>query len=383
MSPLYLRSNNQPIVFMRKLLFLSLLSVTLFACKSKTDNGPLLLETREIDCKNLTGDEIQTQHIGLEVPGVTNIAIHDSLLICVTSDPQGMVKVFNKHTLQPIASFCPKGRAANEFQGMIFNYNMQQYLRNGDLILPLFDTSARTQKELNVSASLREGHTIIEGTMKRPEHSETILLGNSLERAFTFYEPWEDQLRSPGVLPMPVYAVTENGQIIKEIPVFKEHLKSESTLRVPAYYRGMMIKHPDRNLVVLPLSGMDYILFFDLDNDRNYAVHQKGSPTAASIYIYDDYNKNENGGIGGPMHIPGTDMFMCICSSGEYTKQAWKEDRLGVELMFFDYEGNYKGGVKVNNNPQASAYDPETKTLYCSNIGDEQIFTIDLSEIEF
>jgi len=368
---------------MRKILLLSLICVTLYSCKTKTDNGPLVLETREIDFRDKTADEIKVQPIGLEVPGIINLAIHDSLLICVTTNPEGMVQVYNKHTLQPIGSFCQKGRAANEFQGIIFNYNMQQYLRNGDLILPLNDGNAKTQKELNVSASLREGHTVIEGTTRIPEHSESVLLGDNLDRAFTFFEPWEDLLRSPGVMPMPIYAVTENGQIVKEIPVFKEHLKSESTRRLDYYYRGQMLKHPDRNLVVMPLSSMDYILFFDLDNDRSYAVHQQGSPSASDIYIYDDDDKNHKCGMGAPMHIPGTDMFMCESIWGKYPQQAFKEDRMGVELLFFDYDGNYKGGVKVNYNPQAIVYDPETKSLYVSNMSDEQIYTVPLGTVLF
>ena len=51
---------------------------------------------------------------------------------------------------------------------------------------------------------------------------------------------------------------------------------------------------------------------------------------------------------------------------------------MGVELLVFDYEGNYKGGVKVDRNIHAYSYDPETKTLYAANIGSEEIFTVPL-----
>ena len=80
--------------------------------------------------------------------------------------------------------------------------------------------------------------------------------------------------------------------------------------------------------------------------------------------------------MGAPMHIPGTDMFMCVSIWGKYPQQAFKEGGTGAELLFFDYDGNYKGGVKVNHNPQACAYDPETNSLYVANMGDEDIKTI-------
>ena len=349
----------------------------LLSCKTKTDNGPMVIESRDIDYKDLTADVIPATPL-MEIPGVLHVVVHDSLLIFVTSDPEGMVKVYNKRTLQPIASFCTQGRAANEFQGMIYNYNVQKYQRNGDLILPLEDIGSSMERELNVSASLREGHTVIEGSAQRGMYTQHILLDNNLDRTFTLFEPVEDLLRAPGIMPMPVYAVTQNGQIVKEIPVFKEHLKSESTRHLNYMYGGQMLKHPDRNLVVMPMSSMDYILFFDLDHDRTYAVHQKGSPTAAEIYLYNDRDKNPKGGMGGPIHIPGTDMFMCCCASGKYTEQTLKEDRMGLELMFFDYDGNYKGGVKLDHNIMGYAYDPETKTLYTLDPVTEQVKTVPL-----
>ena len=374
-----MRSNNQPTVFMRKLLFLSLLSVTLFSCKSKTDNGPMVLQTREVDYKDKTADEIKAQPFSLQVPGIQDLVVHDSLLIFMTSDPEGMLKVYNKSTLQPIASFCTRGRAANEFPGQIFRLNIQQYQRNGDLILPVMDNSTFIQKEVNVSASLREGRTVIEQTMQRTfQDFQSVVLNNGLEYAFMFYNPFEDELRSPGVLPLPVYAVTQNNKIVKEIPVFKEHVQSESLSRLEFFYNGQLLKHPDRNLVVMTMSTLDYILFFDIDKGRNFAIHQKGTPTAADVYVYNDWSKNPNCGSSSPMHIPGTDLFMCICASGQYTEQTLKEDRMGVELLVFDYDGNYKGGVKVDRNIHAYSYDPETKTLYAANIGSEEIFTVPL-----
>ena len=117
----------------------------------------MVLQTREVDYKDKTADEIKAQPFSLQVPGIQDLVVHDSLLIFMTSDPEGMLKVYNKSTLQPIASFCTRGRAANEFPGQIFLLNIQQYQRNGDLILPVMDNSTFIQKEVNVSASLRQG----------------------------------------------------------------------------------------------------------------------------------------------------------------------------------------------------------------------------------
>ena len=92
---------------MKKLLVLNLLWMLLLSCSHK-DNGPLVLETREVDFMDKTGDEIKAKPLDLEVPGVTDVVVYDSLLIFVTSDPSGMLQVFNKNTLKHLASFCQR-----------------------------------------------------------------------------------------------------------------------------------------------------------------------------------------------------------------------------------------------------------------------------------
>lgn len=367
---------------MRKLLFLYLFCASfILTSKAKTDNGPMILKTQEVDFKDKTGDEIKAKMLDLEVIGIQDLYVQDSVLMFVTSDPEAMLKVYDKKTLKPIAGLCQRGRANNEFPGQIIQQYRQQYWRNGDLIMPFYDLSTSVQKEVNISASLRKGHTVIENTCQRSFHNhDFVVLDNGLDKTFTINGLEPDWLRSPETMELPVYAVTENNNIVKEIQVFKEHIKHESVLRLGYFYGGQLLKHPDRNLVVMTMRSMDYIMFFDLDNDRNFAIHQKGSPTYADIYIYDDWDKNYKGGTGGPMHIPGTDKFCVVCSSGKYTEQTLAEGGMGVELLVFDYEGNYIGGVKLNRNIQSYSYDPETKTIYAANVVTEEIFTFDLSD---
>lgn len=369
-------------MFMRKLFLLNLICATLLlSCKSRTDNGPMVLETREIDFKDKTADEIKAKPLALEVPGIQDLVVHDSLLIFVTSDPQGMLKVYDKNTLQPIASFCTRGRANNEFPGQIFYINMQQYVRDGDFIMPFLDNSTYIQKEVNVSASLREGRTVIGQTLQRTHNDlDFVLLDKGLGRTFTVYRPVWNFNAQPETMSLPVYAITQDNKTVREIEVFKDHVQHESIMTLQSFYHGHLLKHPDRNLVVMPMSCLDYILFFDLDNDRNYAVHQKGTPTTADVYLYDDWNKNYKGGIGGPMHIPGTNMFMCVYSSGKYSEQTLNENGMGVELLVFDYEGNYIRGVKLDRNFLSYSWDPESKILYAAEIVSEVIFTYDLSD---
>ena len=362
---------------MKKLLVLNLLWMLLLSCSHK-DNGPLVLETREVDFMDKTGDEIKAKPLDLEVPGVTDVVVYDSLLIFVTSDPSGMLQVFNKNTLKHLASFCQRGRAQNEMAGKAFLINEQYYLRNGDLIIPLMDNKSLAQKEFNISASLREGHTVVENTLQRSNDDfESILLDNGLERSFSVKSPSMDMATK--TMTMPVYAVKEHNRIVRKIEVFKEHVDNENPETLEVWYRGGLAKHPDRNLVVMAMGSLDYLLFFDLDKDKNYAVHQKGTPTAGDVYVYMDYSKNYSGGLGGPIADRESDMFFVLYFGGKYTEEAVKEGGTRGELLLFDWDGNYLGGAKMDTNYHFHSYDPDSKLLYAVNFASEKIYTFNLS----
>ncbi len=60
--------------------------------------------------------------------------------------------------------------------------------------------------------------------------------------------------------------------------------------------------------------------------------------------------------------------------------QTLNENGMGVELLVFDYEGNYIRGVKLDRNFLSYSWDPESKILYAAEIVSEVIFTYDLSD---
>ena len=44
-------------------------------------------------------------------------------------------------------------------------------------------------------------------------------------------------------------------------------------------YWGSLYKHPDKNLVMFSYDYMNYLLFFNMDTHKYYAIHQTGSMT--------------------------------------------------------------------------------------------------------
>lgn len=361
---------------MKRIQLMSLAAVLLAtSCTSnRQSDDTFALETREVDFQDRTGDVIQAEELDLEVPGVSNVVVYDSLLVFTTTDPSGMLQVYNKRTLEKIGSFCTQGSAANEFVGSAYLTNSQHYLKNGELILPLLDGSTSFYKEVNVSASLREGHTVVEGTVQRAGYDDNIvMLDGTLDRTFSFRRP--SNIVGSGFT-MPQYVVTEHNDTVKEIEVFKKHINCQNEDDLERCYHGMLMKHPDRNLAVFPMSFMKYILFFDLDKDEYYALRQKDTPAFPDIYV-DRSWWDDNKGFGSV--DCSSDMFMVTYDGGEYSINARKNDMVTFELLLFDWEGNYLGGAKMDTNVHFCSYDPDTQLLYAINIGSEKIYTYNLS----
>lgn len=353
---------------------LILLPMFLFSCNYR---NPLVLETREVDYLDKTDNVIIANKVDIKVMGVSDIFVYDSLLIFVTTDPSGFLQIYNKNTYEHIGSFCHLGRAKNEFAGLAFSINRQYYLRDGELILPLIDNKTLIQKEVNVSASLREGHTVIGDIESRTfDDMNSILLDNGLEKIFTFSRPkFQTELQTSS---LPVYSLKEKNELVKEVKVFRRHVDCEIPDLLESCYRGSFVKHPNRNLVVMTMGGMDYLLFFDFDKNKNFALHQIGAPSASDIYFYKDRSKNHSC-FGLPLVDYTSDRFMVFYFGGKHTQHAIDEGVMRGELMLFDWDGNYLGGVKLDDNFFSAFYDSEKKMLYTANIMDE-IFAYDLSE---
>lgn len=359
---------------MNKSVLLNLLWILFLSCNNR---NPLVLEMHEVDFLDKTGDVIYGNKLNLEVIGIMDIVVYDSLLIFVTTDPSGFLQVYHKDTYEHLGSFCHPGRARNEFAGLAFSINKQYYLRNSDLLLPLIDNNTLIQKEINVSASIRKGHTVVEGVESRTtDYMNSVALDNNIERVFTFSPPHlNPELQEAS---LPVYSIKENNKNVKEIKVFRGHVKCENTELLQGCYNGEMAKHPNRNNVVITMGSMDYLFFFDFDNNKNYALHQIGTPSASELFLNKDMSKNRSC-FGLPIVDYSSDRFMVLYFGGKHTEDAIKEGKMRGELLLFDWDGNYLGGVKMDKNFIYASYDPEKQILYAANILDE-IYTYDLSQ---
>ena len=348
------------------LILAALISLFAMSCNNKSK---ILIEDREVDFLNKTGDVIEGKLVKSDILGFDNIIIFDTLFMVTTWNPEGQLQVFSLNSLEHLGSFCKQGRARNEMLDASA-VTEQAYYKNGHLILVMFD-SPNTLKEVDITASLQSGNTEIISSQEclSTHDGELILLGNEYEYRYEYVRNIFGINEVTGVPSR--YTVYKDGEK-RELNFFGTLMDSESSAKeLP--YMGSLNKNPQRNIVVQSFQRMDYLLFMDFDADKYFAVHQKGSITFNDTFVYNNSPR--------PLHFTdgasSSEYLMILYRQGEYTQ---KTTDGYPELLVFDWDGNYITGFKIDRTTYMIEYDEINKVLYGIN-DDENLYAYDMKNL--
>lgn len=381
---------------MKKPLFLLALIGLLVSCKESR----LSINVREMDFVNKSDVTVQGTQVDAEqLLSVKSIGVCDSFLIVQTYDNEAQMYVYSDD-YRLLGRFCSIGRAKNEFlEGPIWFGKQIFRDADGNALLPLVDTGQGTrlmdlQKSLETQSTVIVGQNeftsgeiffaemngrrrIIVGSFK------SVFLDNDINHVFEDYQPL---IVDDVVFCEPHYAVFHDTAQVKEIRIFSKFDQYDYK-----YINGSLFKHPERNLIVQPLTDMDYIFFFDLDKDKTFAIHQSGSPTfddeipaeignentlANGEKIYE--TKEDPHFAGGLAYAKS--FFMVTYYAGYYDSDGADTSNGACELMFFDWDGKFLKSVKLDHFVTNITYDERKHILYGINNGD-RIISFNLSPV--
>lgn len=344
--------------------------MTLFHSCNRTKFG---LETYDVNYRNQTNNIVSGKVVDLDVVGVDNIFVFDTLLLVTTTNPDGMLNVYNSNTYKLLANLCKRGRAKNEFLRPTC-YSKQMYEKNGDLIISLVD-DVPILSEVNVSQSIIKQATVVDNRIDCIPNNDgrILLIDNDIHNQFVNTDAQTSPIKKGEVFP-PKYYISKDGKE-KEIKVFPHLMNFEDDRDAEMFYYGEIYKHPSKNIVVQPMLFIDYIFFFDLDNEHYYAIHQKGSK------LYDDEEVSSNQKARYFQGLDVTDDFILVLYfAGDYCLNTPNYSDASPELLFFDWEGNYLTGIKLDVRVKDIAYDAKHRVLYGLNRLKDVIYSFDISD---
>ena len=136
-----------------------------------------------------------------------------------------------------------------------------------------------------------------------------------------------------------------------------------------APYGGAMFKHPGRNVVAQLMSGINYILFFDFEKNKHFAIHQKGTPSFDDEYP--GLGRNEM--FFTDAAVSDDYLFALYWNEGNEWESNTQDNR--PEILVFDWKGNVLGGCRVAERIACIEYDAARNVIYGLSRSTETIYT--------
>lgn len=353
------------------------LSLALVSCFNKKH---ISIPTVEVDFRNKVDVTLDGKKLDIDVLGIKDICICDSWLLLNTRDAtSGYLKVYNLDNFEKAASICPQGRASNEFNNTTL-LSKQFYHKGEDIILPMLDNKVFI-KEVNLTQSLKQQRTVINDrgeSINSYMGTQLILNENLSERFEYYYSVRREMVEEEDHYFAPRYYVT-NGDDKKQIKVFPRIMDSDQSSFASGTYSSGLIKHPSSNKIVQLFSFLDYLIFFDLDNNNTFAVHQEGSLS------FDSFMDSKANGGKTYYHFCAadctSDFLLFMYGADDENLKADDYENTPFHILLFDWEGNYLTGARLNVTVHDIAYDSKQKKLYGINRRDDSVYQFDLSEL--
>lgn len=338
-----------------------------FSCNNRPN---LIPEVRDVDFSN-KDLEVEGKFV-TEIIGAKSIFEYDTLLLVLTYNPAAQLMVFNTNTLDTLGEFCIKGRARNEFQELHTSV-CQMYEKEGDVFATLYD-GPYLVKEVNITESIRQGSTVVSNTVDVMSlgNGVTVFLNKDLNQKFELlknkYKPDEEMREVPSV-----YTVKIPDKKDKELKILRRVVYVEEDQKRFMPYGGTIKKHPSKNIIVSTFRGLDYLVFFDLDNDKTFAIHQTGSAT------FDDEPYVDTGEyhFSGAAHC-AEDYVMLVYNHGKDAMNEPDRSKRKAEVIIFDWEGNFITNIRLDRRIAFIGYDESQEKLFGITFR-EEIYEYDLS----
>ena len=383
---------------MRKIVFLLVTLLVLLSCNN--GKSRFLFSVHETDFVNKSKITVKGTRADVDLPlGVSNLALCDSFFIVMFYNGGPLMNVYSLDW-DLLGRFCYKGRANNEFLEVPRMLSRQTLKgENGNILIPLKEGNYNI-KVLDLQQSLQSQKTTIvmektfmpytmaksggeKGYYLLPRTFDFVYLNNDINQIFRANSMFSDK---DGALYGRDYEVMDDSIQKKYFKMLSHDFPEDFD-----YVGDQLHKHPRRNLIIEPLMYMDYILFFDLDNDTTFAIHQKGSLSfddKLSPVVYTTFKNlagDEEIMDTRPVHFAGfaatESFFMVYYGAGDYTVNQPDPMNAAPELLFFDWDGNFLKSVMMDVGVGDIVYDEKTQTLYGLDYSNECIIGFDLSAV--
>ena len=349
----------------------------LLSCSKKPE-----IQVREVDYLNKSQELLKSVPVDMDMPLLTYGVINcDSLNILMTQDPRGYMFVYSDDW-KLLGTSCHQGRAQYEFVDRPSLIKNQVLLgKDNHLLLPLQD--ATCIKVVDITASLLSHKVVIseirdyvpytdidimigDNIAKMRSRNKYMFLDNDIYKTLELTEGFSFEFGESTA----EYKIRHDTAYV-EVPQILKDMEKLAGPQPEDKFQREFFKHPSRNLIIEPFMAMDYIMFYDLDNNSSFAIHQTGSLTwnqdPPQVPRFNDqgeviYYIEDRGCFGDA--VATDSYFLVFYFGGDYSMADENQDWPRPELLLFDWDGNFKKSVKLETYIDCATFDEKNKILY-------------------
>lgn len=344
----------------------------LFACQKETPNEYFNGDIKIVECfkeQNLKGTLVE-----LDDAYAHGMLVYDSLLIGGSGENTFALNVFGLNSRKKLGMICPLGEGPDDFRNV--STSGRQFVKNGNDICLWIGDGYSKYALVNVTASLKEGHTII---IKKYDNMPGIKkwaygfgIGFMLEDDFILVRTQSEPQYQSGKEYQPTCYHLYKGDMdhhVKDYILYNEAIYSpDKRFGSEMFYNSQDGMRPDMKKIAMGMPLVGQLNILDIETGKLTGYQLKDSYNFEFFASHDMTRYIE--------------YFQWITVDQHYIYASYvnkliteKEDGSNFlnakTILVFDWEGNPVITLHLDNKFRSMAFDPVYKMLYLTNTEDE------------
>lgn len=346
-------------------------------CSTKDDNHYFNGEIRYFDDSCMITKSVESKSVPLNGANTGMIAVYDSLLISWNPEhPEYFFNVFNVDTGEEIGSFCAKGRGHKE--AISVNCIFQFFKKGDDIMTLLYASNEGKLFFWNISQSVEKGMTVYD-TIVSYNNNRIFFQFYQSEDALFAYKSSDELSGTEATTPFYEKRTIYTNELLRNYPIYKtKSIKnSHAVSPIDFFFYTWDIMKPDGSKIVQVMKHLPQINIIDTHTGDIVGCRMKNGPGFSLLETEME-----------SMNI----YYNCVHADDNYIyatywgKERW-DDRIGVEVPFFntihvfDWNGKLLYKLVTDQSYFRVWSDSVRKRLYTININTDEVFYLDLDEL--
>ncbi len=363
------------------ILFIFLIGISSYSCQEpKKDSDYFIGDIRYIDESAKVVKSASSHLLDLKGDNYGLISVYDSLLICWNPKlPKHFFKIVNVDTGEEIGSFCLRGQGPEDVVQANALFQLKQ--EDGEL-KTLIDESARNRLlKWNITRSIQTGKTVWDTIVPFTNKSDSYRthLFVFLQSGDTILSSVNEDIISDYEAFTPYYErrLLSNDELLQNYFFYKEDSIFNSDVSPLSFFYTWDAIKPDGSKIAQVMRTLPQLNIIDTHTGKITGYRMKGGGDFSLVESDEPYDKVYYN------WVHADDRFIYAVYWGKEQWEVSMEAKIPDlrTIYVFDWDGNLRYELQTDKTYLRIWVDPVRNRLYTQNHDTDEVYYIDLSEL--